>query len=796
MEEKIIQIRNTAEPVEEKREDFSKSIFEGVYEKMDEILQSIVHVPEKNKGDVIAVIGNRGSGKSSVMKSYTKSKRQISEKDDVEYNVLECIDASLLDTQEDIFDIILTKMLKNIDEKIDRAKKSGENTEITRLEYQEILQKFNHVFESHQAIKRQSLEYEQQGYSSLAVLRKFKDSVDLTESFEKLVEDYMWMMSGKKDRYLYKSKKRYLIISVDDLDMNVDNGFKGLEQLYRYIAVRNVILFITVKYEQVEYLAEKKGYRLFPDINRELEIEKTEYIENYARDYLEKMLPIQNRVYMPDIVNRFLNYRTIWKVDTDLADSKELVDIKTSLYRRIYKKTGMCFYISGKKPYILEPESLREMNGYFNLLDSMQPDEMRKQWNCERFIEDFFDRVMVEKLSRKYQKEFLLLSRIGFSNVYNEIEKFLREEHENGRGIREFSTSHEFKSGYGELLHDLATFSGDGEGERYFGHAILILFTYAVQKEIRRAESEIDTILQNSWAGSWSNQLVPSLSDIINEDVNVGNRLNLNYLVRNWGCMEEIPMPYDRDSGKETPIILTYDVYRINNGKIEEWIDDNKEIISYLEVIFMFFEKFYNKEHTIEDLKLVFDENRIYIKNERFDFNILAFIKNSFYYEKYFNQLYRSMAKGLTGIFEEDEDDIVELLKENSVLLKKYIEWGSENKYVLPVQYTDVYYHMLKYTQMKNKERAEDMIHAEKTWDEVVRVFQCFEEFLEKQDKGYKVTSMKKCFTECPFVKYIYEQGDTWEKDTFGKMIVNFAREAISNKRMMLNDLSLQKYNK
>ncbi len=787
MEEKIIQIRNTAEPVEEEREEFSQSIFEGVYEKMDGILDNIVQSLKKSKGDVIAVIGNRGSGKSSVMKSYTKSMREVSKKDGVEFDVLDCIDASLLDAEEDIFDIILAKMLKNIDEKIGRAKKAGENTEITRLEYQEILQKFNHVFESHQAIKRQVVEYEQQGYSSLAVLRKFKDSVDLTESFERLVEDYMWIMSGKKDRYLYKKQKRYLIVSVDDLDMNVDSGFKGLEQLYRYIAVKNVILFITVKYEQVEYLAEKKGYRLFPDINRELEFEKTEYIENYARDYLEKMLPIQNRVYMPDIANRFLSYRTIWKLKGDSTDS---IDVKTSLYRQIYEKTGMCFYISGEKPNILEPESLREMNGYFNLWNSMSSDEEKKSWNCERFIEDFFDRIMVEKLSRKYQKEFLYLSRIGFPNVYNEIETFLKREKENRNEIREFSTSHEFRSGYGELLHDLATFSGTGEGERYFGHAILILFTYAVQKEIRRTKSDIDSILQNSWAGSWSNQLVPSLSDIMREDVNVGNRLNLNYLVRNWGCMEEIPIPYDRDSGKATPIILIADVDRSNKGKIQNWIDDNKKIISYLEVIFMFFEKFYNKEHTIEDLKLVFDENRIYIKNERFDFNILAFIKNSFYYEKYFNQLYGSMAKGLTGIFEEDEDDIVKLLKENSVLLKEYIEWGNENKYILPVQYTDVYYHMLKYTQMKNKERVKDIIHEERIWDEVVRVFQCFAEFLEKQDKKYKVTSMKKYFTECPFVKYIYEQGDMWEKNTFGDMVTNFARVAVSNNRMIGNNSS------
>lgn len=806
MEEKILQISNSAGPIEEKKKDFEKSIFEGVYKKLDNIIDSIISEPEKTQGDVIALIGHRGSGKTSVMRSYTKALREVeaSYRNGQKYFVFEYIDASMLDAQEDIFDIILAKMLRDIDEVMSREVQ-GRTDVMNQSLYQNILQKFNHVFEAHQDIKRQAVEFEHQGYSSLSVLRKFQDSVELTKSFQELVEEYLQLMSKNPKGFSYMNEKQYLVISVDDLDMNVDNGFKSLEQLYRYIAVPNVILFVTIKFEQIEYLAEKKGYRLFPNINREIEGEKTEYVEKYAMDYLEKLIPVQNRVYMPDLSNRFLSYRTKWKIS--YGEVEKISDLKTSLYRKIYENTGMCFNICGEKPYILEPESLREYNGYFNLFGPSLENELtidEKIWNCERFIEDFFNRILREKLVHSYRREFLDLCEMGFPNVLNRLRGNINEIINARQDIgiskdKQFKSVYKFRNGYGEILRDLSIISRNQSEEKRFGHAVLVLFTYAAQKELLNELREkslnnkenLEKILHNSWAGSWSNSLLKKLA--VAEDIKIvenGNK-DLRDVLSNikqpryWGCLEFVEDLY------AVPIV---NLKNNNYDDYKKWIDVNRNEIDYIELVFMLYEKFYNDEKKEEAVKLKIRKSGIRIYNVACDFNILGFIKNSFYAEKYFDDLHAALAKAVAEVFTKEEiegdnlkykDEIEIYLRETSALRKSFEK--DEHQCVIPVQHADIYYHMLNDLQKNYRNQINKPISQYEALETFADVLDSFKEYLKNEDEKYAEKSIKfgEKFEESPFVKGIRElkTKDNLKKQ-FGEMVYNLSQFATSNRRM------------
>ena len=46
--------------------------------------------------------------------------------------------------------------------------------------------------------------------------------------------------------------KHYLVIPIDDLDMNIKNGYEQLEQIRKYLMIPKVIVLISANYDQLE----------------------------------------------------------------------------------------------------------------------------------------------------------------------------------------------------------------------------------------------------------------------------------------------------------------------------------------------------------------------------------------------------------------------------------------------------------------------------------------------------------------------------------------------------------------
>lgn len=382
-----IDLNGTYEEYIETVDQFEESLFKDVYFSLYKVLSSILERKDHRRGDIITILGERGSGKTSLLLSFVNSLMSVEKRKkfmktviggergekicrDVNFSVMENLDASMMDSSEDIFDILLSRMLKRIDkykdDEVCDERKDG------NVRY-DILQDFDDIFKIHQQIKRQknvgSEKGISEGYSSLSVLRRFQDSLELNRKFEKLVENYLNEMFNNNAKW--EEQKNYLIVPIDDLDMNSENGFERMEQIYRYIAVKNVIVIVAVKYNQIMQLAEKNGYKLYSESKIELNDNKIEYIRGYAKEYLAKLLPIQNRVYMPDMVVHQREIRGKWytkeKVGVDAVSEKT---IREKVMFKIKDKTGMCFHMCGQTMHILEAESLRELRGYYGYLDS------------------------------------------------------------------------------------------------------------------------------------------------------------------------------------------------------------------------------------------------------------------------------------------------------------------------------------------------------------------------------------------------------------------------------------------
>lgn len=804
-DKRYLDISKSYEECIEKIEDFDQSIFRDLYENLYGVIAEIIEegvkergnkkYEDKKRGDIITVLGKRGSGKSSVLLSFTNSLaienrtkwKQIPE--NVQFCVMENLDASMLDAKEDVFDILLSRMLKNVDKCIEENRYDAR---MSRKDNYEILQLFDEIYQKHQSIIHTDLE---PGYSALSALRNAPDSLGLTDKFEELVQKYLDMMLG--DSW---DRERYLIIPIDDLDMNGDKGMESLEQIYRYVSVKNVIVIIAVKYEQIVYLAEKNGYKIFPKLDRELEDEKVQYVNNYAKEYLAKLLPISKRVYMPDILCNQQEIEDKWFI----KDGKTEYMIKESILYAIVKKTGMYFDICGKRMHFLMPETLRELKGYYRYLNS-QPEENKEQ-NLEHFINDFLNRITNKKLSYKQRKDILFLCELDYTGINNWLTTyFLKRDESVRRGYL-------FREGYGELLRYLYYLSRETQEEKQFVNAVIIFYTYLAQRcmlkdrDVEKYTGRKETMQNlfiNSWIGSWSNNLVPRFYgvELNREDEESNPFLKLaskKSWARLWGCLQTI------DNGI-AQIGREWKCCRVKSS--DDWIENHQDKIEELEWIFFFFEEFYSERNERQEICLSMEEKEDgrlewRVTNQKCDFNIFAFVKNSYYFEEYFDKLYNAMAEGMVEALQENLKSeqknkiqvrmIKDKLKKRSKLYAAYKRWAEfSNGIAMPFQHTDIYYHVLCRIQNQNRSSIIKSIDNDSLLDNLRDLFEKVGNILEEEVKGYsKIESINfaKNFRECPFIeiflnKEMFEEWNEKEKDAFGQMIRRCAAASESSRK-------------
>ena len=70
--------------------------------------------------------------------------------------------------------------------------------------------------------------------SAISNLRDLSRSVDIRKEFQELVRYYIRIKEGLENRDKYKT---FLVVAIDDLDMNVEYGFEILEKIQRYLKV-------------------------------------------------------------------------------------------------------------------------------------------------------------------------------------------------------------------------------------------------------------------------------------------------------------------------------------------------------------------------------------------------------------------------------------------------------------------------------------------------------------------------------------------------------------------------------
>ena len=329
--------------------------------------------------NVIAFCGDRGEGKTSCMSSFATilTDRDVQAKaknvlklpegfiapDEVEW--LDTIDPSFFDTTHNLLELLLGRMYAKVAE----VNRSSNNQECYQAHTLRILkEQFHKVKKDVSLVENKGLNYD-----ALEEISDLAAGVNLRADLQKLMYDYLKYMG-----------KKCLLICIDDLDLNLTEGYKMAEMLRKYLVSPNCIILVAVKIEQLvdviatTHMNEVKNTKITWDDCLLM-----------AQKYVTKLLPRGNRIAMPTFAE-ICEYRL--KI-ADLDDNAEdlglnEITVKERVVQLIFQKTGYVFYNTQRLSPII-PKNLRSLRHLLGLLYSL-PNAKDELWNDVEVGRDAF----------------------------------------------------------------------------------------------------------------------------------------------------------------------------------------------------------------------------------------------------------------------------------------------------------------------------------------------------------------------------------------------------------------------
>lgn len=391
----------------------------------------------KQMSNILFFSGERGAGKTSAMLSYMEflkdyyrnstsyeSEKIIGElrfnEKDLMFTGLEYIDASRLADKEDILGSVLAKMAKKwlSEEKKGLAEGGLRKSRDYEYKKRQLQMQFNEIYKCLSALKTEKEIFDQEDDMYFDTLQKLSFTENLKESFEKLVEMYVEIM-----QYANASEtKHYLVIPIDDLDMNIKNGYEQLEQIRKYLMIPKVIVLISANYEQLEKICYNHYKGEFQYL-----AEADNYIQKLTREYLEKLVPNEHQIWLKsgkswehlqNAIIEFEQYNEFNKIVPQKLAGNTIAD---NIRLLLKNKFRIRFGIGSKALQYLIPTTLRELSAWLSAVVPLPDQENisieQYQENMKIFWTELFPMIQKNCLSEN-EKEHV--NRLLDRNAYEQ----------------------------------------------------------------------------------------------------------------------------------------------------------------------------------------------------------------------------------------------------------------------------------------------------------------------------------------------------------------------------------------
>lgn len=334
--------------------------------------------------NIIAFSGDRGQGKSSAMLSFSNLLNNckkslykeflgsfLSEKN---YVVLDRIDPTKLEDTDNILLIIIGKIFHKFCNLWNQSNK--ENV----AQYSILLDQFQLCYEEIMTIKS-SKESDHNLVNALENLGRIGDSGNLKNDLWKLLELFFDFENRCTNR-LYEKGGNYLVIQLDDTDLNTQNAYKIVEDIRKYFMIPNVIILMAIDISQLTKAIEQYFINRYQVYNEYYDNRYLIEHRKVAVKYIDKLIPGDRKIFLPKLT--LITGENAETVKLEYLDSNhnnilsfkdryenEINDIQESIIRLIYEKTGIVYVKPKTYVHDIIPNTMRELVNFLSILNKM-----------------------------------------------------------------------------------------------------------------------------------------------------------------------------------------------------------------------------------------------------------------------------------------------------------------------------------------------------------------------------------------------------------------------------------------
>lgn len=352
------------------KDNYKNSFFSEQYTSALKLFKSI-YSSRGPVSNIIAFCGDRGEGKTSCMRSFMELlKNETALKTfepDWSFNVddikiLDVIDPAFFDKKHNLIELVLGQMYGEITKNVEQDEEYS-----AKLNQEYDLLKDFQTAKTHLAhLEKEKREL----YDPLEELSSLSAGINLEKCLDKLIAAYLKFQNKKK-----------LVLAIDDLDLNMTEGYRMAEQIRKYLNHKSCILLISLKVGQLtEVIANS--------IAKEVGTSKWESDDliAMASKYVVKLIPYGNRVLMPSINDLCDVKLQICNRGDALKNPKDLNCVKDEVTRLIFMKTRYLFYNEKGSVSPIVPKNLRSLRLLLGMLLQMEDFESNESHSANKKI--------------------------------------------------------------------------------------------------------------------------------------------------------------------------------------------------------------------------------------------------------------------------------------------------------------------------------------------------------------------------------------------------------------------------
>jgi hypothetical protein len=230
--------------------------------------------------DSILIYGTRGNGKTTIMMNLKEMLDTQLPKDEKNFKIMEIIDPTLLEEEEDFLLVIL----KNVYAEILKYETGNFNNYNKRFE-----QQLEHILEQIEGT-RVKLD------NKIEIFDKFygnKSGVSLVKTIHELFHTATQIFNVN-----------VIILPLDDIDMNMVQGYRITETIRKYLSSPYIIPIVSFNLKQMNAIAKKNKYEAFglSLLNRENESHMDlDFLRSLPSDYLASIFPPNRRIFLKSL---------------------------------------------------------------------------------------------------------------------------------------------------------------------------------------------------------------------------------------------------------------------------------------------------------------------------------------------------------------------------------------------------------------------------------------------------------------------------------------------------------------